>query len=47
MVERPSARPHTAADEDVPALPTVDPSVYEVLGEYARGGLGRILRARD
>jgi eukaryotic-like serine/threonine-protein kinase len=28
-------------------LPIVSPSHYEMLGEFARGGLGRILRARD
>ncbi len=29
------------------ALPTVDRAHYEVISEHARGGLGRILRARD
>ena len=33
---------HTAAD-----LPVVDPAHYEMLAEHARGGLGRIVRARD
>ena len=28
-------------------LPFVDPSHYEIAGEHARGGLGRVLRARD
>ncbi len=28
-------------------LPMRDPSRYEILGEHARGGIGRILRARD
>jgi serine/threonine protein kinase len=29
------------------ALPVVDPSAYEILGEIARGGMGRILLAFD
>src|SRR5688500_10316091 len=28
-------------------LPVVDPAAYTVEGEHARGGLGRIVRARD
>jgi serine/threonine protein kinase len=28
-------------------LPVVEPSGYEVAGEFSRGGMGRILRARD
>ena len=38
------ARPVSA---EVAPLPTVDRAVYEILGEHSRGGLGRILRARD
>jgi WD40 repeat protein/tRNA A-37 threonylcarbamoyl transferase component Bud32 len=29
------------------ALPVIDPQRYQVLGEFARGGLGRILKVRD
>ena len=29
------------------ALPTDDPDRYELAGEHARGGLGRVLRAVD
>jgi hypothetical protein len=36
--------PGGADSED---LPVVDPQSYELAGEFARGGLGRILRARD
>jgi WD40 repeat protein len=46
-----------SADADAPAstrpragavdLPVVDPSRYEVVGEHGRGGLGRVLAARD
>jgi eukaryotic-like serine/threonine-protein kinase len=48
----PTAEDRTAAGQVVhkaaaPPLPTVDASVYELSGEHARGGLGRILRARD
>ena len=32
---------------DAAALPTIDPRTYAILGEHGRGGLGRILRARD
>ena len=28
-------------------LPTIDPELYEVEGSVARGGMGRIVRARD
>ncbi len=31
----------------LPELPTIDPEHYALQGELARGGLGRILRARD
>ncbi len=37
--ERPAGEP--------PALPEVDPALYEVEGERARGGMGRVLEARD
>lgn len=29
------------------ALPVIDPQRYQVLGEFARGGLGRILKVKD
>ena len=32
---------------DVEALPIADPDQYEIQGEIARGGLGRILKVRD
>ena len=32
---------------DLATLPTVDPELYELGDELARGGMGRILRARD
>jgi len=35
-----------APPTDLP-LPIVDRDAYEVLGEHARGGLGRVLLARD
>jgi serine/threonine protein kinase len=37
----------TASADPAPSLPVVDPEVYAVEGEHARGGLGRIVRARD
>src|SRR5688572_32442952 len=30
-----------------PVLPTRDPGRYEVIGEAGRGGIGRVMRARD
>lgn len=36
-----------ALPTDLTELPTVDPTFYKVAGEVARGGLGRILEARD
>jgi serine/threonine protein kinase/WD40 repeat protein len=36
-----------AGPVDGNALPLVDPDLYEILGVHGRGGLGRILRARD
>src|SRR6185503_3622740 len=43
------ARPGGAADADAPPveLPVVARESYEILAEHSRGGLGRILRARD
>ncbi len=38
--ERASAGPHIEP-------PEVSPSNYEILGEHGRGGLGRVMRARD
>src|SRR5512140_2516179 len=29
------------------ALPIVDPANYRILGEFAKGGFGRLLRAHD
>ena len=42
-------RAATPAPDDPapPVLPMVDAGCYEILGEHGRGGLGRILRARD
>ncbi len=42
----PDGRARVVSAEVAP-LPTVDRAVYEILGEHSRGGLGRILRARD
>jgi eukaryotic-like serine/threonine-protein kinase len=39
--------PAASTPPDRAELPTVDPTFYEVAGEVARGGLGRILQARD
>jgi WD40 repeat protein/predicted Ser/Thr protein kinase len=39
--------PAPAAAEDLPALPPVDPDSYAIGDEIARGGMGRILAARD
>jgi WD40 repeat protein/tRNA A-37 threonylcarbamoyl transferase component Bud32 len=39
--------PARAVTAPVAPLPAVDRAVYEILGEHSRGGLGRILRARD
>jgi len=36
-----------AVEDKVGQLPIVDRKHYQMLGEFARGGLGRILRARD
>jgi WD40 repeat protein len=42
------AAPSSSHDELDPArFPVVDPGRYELHGEIARGGLGRILKARD
>jgi len=45
MASTAPTRPSFAGTND--ALPTVERTHYEVLGEFARGGLGRIVRARD
>lgn len=42
-----TARGATGPREDYAQLTTVDPSHYVFDGELARGGMGRILRARD
>ena len=47
-----TAAPSGEPDDEAPAeaerpLPVVDPATYAVEGEHARGGLGRIVRARD
>ena len=39
--------PARVVSAPVTPLPTVNRAVYEILGEHSRGGLGRILRARD
>ncbi len=36
-----------AAPTDHPELPVVDPANYQIIKELARGGMGRILEARD
>src|SRR5262245_24561969 len=41
------ARAAGRAPEPDGALPTVDPSRYQLEAEHARGGVGRIVRARD
>ena len=47
-IERPAARGRPTRPPVTPTpLPTVPRETYEVLDEYARGGLGRIVRARD
>jgi len=42
-----STQPPGRLDAVTAALPVIPPGLYEVLGEHGRGGLGRILRARD
>src|SRR2546423_1822691 len=39
--------PGAATPADATSLATVPASAYTILGEHGRGGLGRILRARD
>jgi len=45
----PRIAPEAASEREsqVPTLDTIERGNYEVFGEIARGGLGRILRARD
>jgi len=43
--ESPAAEPAAARSAD--GLPTGDPDRYQSAGEHARGGLGRVIRARD
>jgi WD40 repeat protein len=45
--ERRPGAPRPVAPGPARDLPFVDPSHYEIAGEHARGGLGRVLRARD
>src|SRR5262249_31475946 len=41
-------KPRAPSEPDAPeALPIVDPANYTILGEFAKGGFGRLLRARD
>src|SRR5262245_56279764 len=47
LPERDERTPQSGAPADEAELPVVDPAHYAVQGEHARGGLGRILRARD
>src|SRR4051812_35987995 len=39
--------PGASAPSCASGLPLVDPAVYRIEGEYARGGLGRVLLAHD
>ncbi len=43
----PKARSHSPAPPGTQHLPVVDKQTYVVEGVFARGGIGRILRARD
>src|SRR5438876_7778874 len=42
-----ASTPPAPAVNDLPELPVVDRAQYAVQSELARGGMGRILRARD
>jgi serine/threonine protein kinase len=41
------ARPRLSSEGDLPDLPAADPERYTLSGELARGGMGRVWRARD
>jgi hypothetical protein len=45
--QAPSAQAASASDCDDTTLPIDDPDRYEQVGEHARGGLGRVVRAVD
>ena len=46
-LERDSSHPTVSGTTDLDELPTVDPTLYVRGAEIARGGMGRIIQARD